>query len=64
MITMRRMSLRFTALTKDRTNQFILNMTSHDVAYLCILVKDILLNYGNELHDNGLLGPWSAVLLI
>ena len=53
-----------TSLIKDRTNQFILNPMSHNVTTLLVPIKDILLDYGHEFHDNGLLGPWSAVLLI
>ena len=64
MITTQRVSFGPTLLTKDRMNQLFLNTMSHDMAALLILVKDILLNYGHKLCNNGLLAPWSAVLLI
>ena len=63
-ITTRRMSLGFTTLTKDGTNQFVLNTTSHHVSTLSTDVQVFLLDYGDQLRDNGLLGPRSAVLLI
>ena len=59
-----RMSLGLTLLTKDGTNQFVLNPTSHHVTALPTDVQMLLLNYGNQLRDNRLLGPCSAVLLI
>ena len=62
-ITTRWVSLGFTTLTKDRMNQFVLNPMSHHVTTLPTNVQ-MLLNYGNQLRDNGLLGPRSAVLLI
>ena len=58
------MSLGTTLLTEDQTNHFVLNPTSHDVAAFFIMVQDVLLHYGNQLRDNGLLGPGDAVLLI
>ena len=63
-ITTRWVSLGFTMLTKDGTNQFVLNPTSHHVTTLPTDVQMFLLNYGNQLQDNRLLGPWSVVLLI
>ena len=63
-IMKRWMSLGLTVLTKNRTNQFFLDTTSHHVTTLSTNVQVFLLDYGNQLHDNGLLGPWSAVLLI
>ena len=63
-IMMQRMSLGTSSLTKDGTNQFALDQMTHDMAALLIDVQNILLNYGNQLRDNRLLGPWSAVLLI
>ena len=63
-ITTRWMSLRPTALTKDRTDQFVLNPLGHHVTTLPTNVQLFLFNYGNQLRDNGLLGPRSAVLLI
>ena len=61
---MGRMSFGVTLLTKDGMNQFTLNQTSHDMAAPFVVIQDILLHYGNQFCDNGLLGPWSAVLLI
>ena len=63
-ITTRRVSFRPTTLTKDRMDQFVLNPTSHHVTTLSTDIKVFLLDYGNQLRDNGLLGPRSAVLLI
>ena len=63
-ITAQWVSLGFATLTKDRTNQFILNLTSHHMTALPTDIQMILFNYGNQLRDNGLLGPRSTVLLI
>ena len=63
-ITTQWVSLGFTTLAKDGTNQFVLNPASHHVTALPTNVQMLLLNYGNQLRDNGLLGPQSAVLLI
>ena len=63
-IMTRWMSLGPTALTKDGTNQFFLNTTSHHMTALPTDVRVLLLDYGNQLRDNRLLGPWSTVLLI
>ena len=51
-------------LTKDGTDQFVLDSTSHHMTAFPSNVQVILLDYGNQLRDNGLLGPRSAVLLI
>ena len=63
-ITMRQMSFGSTALTKDRTDQFFLDSTSHHMTTLPTDVQVFLLDYGNQLCDNGMLGPRSTVLLI
>ena len=63
-ITMRRMSFGPTTLTKDRTDQFLFNLPGHHMTTLPTDVQLILFDYGNQLRDNGLLGPRSAVLLI
>ena len=63
-ITMRRVSFRSTTLTKNGTDQFVLNPTSHHVTTFSTDVQVVLLDYGNQLRDNGLLGPRSTVLLI
>ena len=63
-ITTRWVSLRPTMLTKDRMDQFVLNSPSHHVTTLPTDVQVLLFDYGNQLRDNGLLGPRSAVLLI
>ena len=63
-ITTRWVSFRPTTLTKDGMDQFVLNPTSHHVTTLPTDVQVLLFNYGNQLRDNGLLGPRSAVLLI
>ena len=64
MIMTRWLSLGQTTLTKDRTNQFLLNPPGHHVTTLPTDVQLFLFNYGDQLRDNGLLGPRSAVLLI
>ena len=63
-ITTRWVSLRPTTLTKDGTDQFVLDMTGHHMTALSTNVQVLLLNHGDQLCDNGLLGPRSAVLLI
>ena len=63
-ITTRWVSLRPTTLTKDGTDQFVLDATGHHMTALFTNVQVILLNHGDQLRDNGLLGPRSAVLLI
>ena len=63
-ITTRQVSFGLTALTKNGANQFFLDMTSHQVTTLSTKIQMLLLNYGDQLCDNGLLGPWSAVLLV
>ena len=63
-VTTQRMSLGPTLLIEDRTNQFLLNATGHDMAAFFPTIQDVLLHYGNQLRDNGLLGPQDAVLLI
>ena len=63
-VTTRWMSFGPTMLTKDGTDQFVLNPTSHHMTTLSTDVQVVLLDYGNQLCDNGLLGPRSAVLLI
>ena len=63
-ITTRRVSLRLTALTKDGTDQFVLDSTSHHMTTFPTDVQVFLLDYGNQLCNNGLLGPRSTVLLI
>ena len=63
-ITTRWMSFGLTMLTKDGTDQFILDSTSHHVTTLPTDVEMLLLDYGDQLRDNGLLGPRSAVLLV
>ena len=57
-------SLRPTMLTKDGTDQFILDSVSHHMTTLPTNVQMLLFDYGNQLRDNGLLGPRSAVLLV
>ena len=57
-------SLRPTMLTKDGTDQFILDSVSHHMTTLPTHVQMLLFDYGNQLRDNGLLGPRSAVLLV
>ena len=57
-------SLRPTMLTKDGTDQFILDLVSHHMTTLPTNVQMLLFDYGNQLRDNGLLGPRSAVLLV
>ena len=64
MITTQWVSIGLAALTEDGMNQFILNPTSHHMTALPTNVQVVLLDYGNQLRDNGLLGPWRAVLLI
>ena len=63
-ITARWMSLGPTTLTKDGTNQFLLDSMSHHMTTLSSNVQVILLDHGNQLCDNGLLCPRSTVLLI
>ena len=63
-ITTRWVSLRPTMLTKDGTDQFILDSVSHHMTTLSTNVQVLLLNHSDQLRDNGLLGPRSAVLLI
>ena len=63
-ITARWMSLGPTTLTKDGTDQFVLDATGHHMTTLSPDVQVLLLNHGDQLRDNGLLGPRSAVLLI
>ena len=64
MITVQWVSLGPTMLTKDGTNQFLLDSTSHHMTAFSSNVQVVLLDHGNQLCDNGLLGPRSAVLLI
>ena len=63
-ITMQQMSLGPTTLTKNRTNQFVLNPMGHHMTAFPSNVQMILFDYGNQLRNNGLLGPRSAVLLV
>ena len=63
-ITTRGMSLGPTTLTKNGTDQFILDSTGHHMTAFSSKVQMLLLDYGNQLRDNGLLGPRSTVLLI
>ena len=56
-ITTRRMSLGPTTLTKDRTDQFILDSMSHHMTTFPSYVQVFLFNYGNQLCNNRLLGP-------
>ena len=63
-IMTRWVSLRPTTLTKDGTDQFFLNPPSHHMTTLPTNVQMLLFDYGNQLRDNGLLGPRSTVLLI
>ena len=63
-ITMRQVGFRPTTLTEDRTDQFVLDSASHHMTTLPTNIEVFLFHYGNQLHDNGLLGPRSAVLLI
>ena len=46
-ITTQWVSLGFTTLTKDGTNQFVLNLTSHHMTTLSTDVQVFLLNYGH-----------------
>ena len=39
-------------------NHFVLNLMSHDVATLFVAIQDIFLDYGDQFHNNGLLGPY------
>ena len=64
MILTRWVSLRPTTLTKDGTNQFLLNLPGHHMTALSANVQVFLLDHGDQLRDNGLLGPRSAVLLV
>ena len=63
-ITMRQVSFGLTTLTKDGTDQFVLDLTGHHMTAFPTDVQVFLLDYGNQLRDNRLLGPRSAVLLI
>ena len=63
-ITTRQVSFGLTTLTKHRTDQFILDSTGHHMTAFSSKVQMLLLDYGNQLRDNGLLGPRSTVLLI
>ena len=63
-ITTQWVSLRPTTLTKDGTDQFILDATGHHMTTLSTDVQVLLFNHGDQLRDNGLLGPRNAVLLI
>ena len=63
-ITTRRMSFGSTTLTKNGTDQFVLDSAGHHMTTFPTNVKVFLLDYGNQLRDNGLLGPRSVVLLI
>ena len=63
-ITTRWVSFRPTMLTKDGTDQFILDATGHHMTALSTDVQVLLFDHSNQLRDNGLLGPRSAVLLI
>ena len=45
-------------------DQFVLDLTGHHMTTLPTNVQVFLLNYGDQLRDNGLLGPRSAVLLV
>ena len=63
-IATRWMSFGSTTLTEDGTDQFVLDSASHHMTTFPTDVQMLLLNYGNQLRDNGLLGPRSAVLLI
>ena len=51
-------------LAKDGMDQFVLNPTGHHMTTFPSDVQVLLLNHGDQLCDNGLLGPRSAVLLI
>ena len=62
MIPTRWVSLRPTTLTKDGTDQFILDSTGHHMTTLPTNIQVLLFDYGNQLRDNRLLGPRSAVL--
>ena len=46
------------------TNQFVLNSMSHHMTAFSSNVQMVLLDHSNQLCNNGLLGPRSAVLLI
>ena len=63
-ITTRQMSFGPTTLTKDGTDQFVLDSMSHHMTTFPSNVQMLLFDYGNQLRNNGLLGPRSAVLLI
>ena len=63
-ITTRWVSFGPTTLTKDGTDQFVLDLAGHHMTTLPTDVQMFLLDYSNQLRDNGLLGPRSAVLLI
>ena len=63
-VTTQRVSFRPTTLTKDGTDQFVLDMTGHYMTSLSTDVQVLLFNHGDQLRDNGLLGPRSTVLLI
>ena len=63
-IPTRWMSLGSTALTKNGTNQFFLDTMGHHMTTLPTDAQVFLLDYGNQLSDNGLLGPRSTVLLV
>ena len=49
------MSLGLTTLTKDGTNQFVLNPTGHHMTAFPSDVQVLLLNHSDQLCDNGLL---------
>ena len=51
-ITTRWMSLGPTTLTKDETNQFVLDSMGHHVTTLPTDVQVFFLHYGNQLRDN------------
>ena len=63
-IMTRWMSFGPTTLTKDGMDQFVLDLVGHHVTTLPTNVQLFLFHYGNQLHDNELLGPRSTVLLI
>ena len=60
MITTQWVSFGPTTLTKDGTDQFVLDSAGHHMTTLPTDVQMLLLDYGNQLRDNGLLGPRST----
>ena len=53
-----------TTLTENGMDQFVLDLTSHHMTTLPANVQVFFFHYGNQLCDNGLLGPRRTVLLI